>query len=155
MPIAILYQFSQSFPFSAYIAYQWCTDFAPKDHTLMGEENAKREVTPLSDNAVILKETFHTKTGDIEKQKLVHLYPDQLSWVSTHLAGPNRYSQFIYQISAKDKNASSLNFIAHYIEHQKEIMTATDIELLADKLSNYDSNVWKLLAKAMEKELNK
>ena len=62
----------------------------------MGEENAKREVTPLSDNALILKETFHTKTGDIGKQKLVHLYPDQLSWVSTHLAGQNNIrSSFI------------------------------------------------------------
>jgi hypothetical protein len=71
------------------------------------------------------------------------------------LTGPNKYSQFIYEISAKGDNASCLDFTAHHIENKKEIMTKMDIKLLADKLRKYDSNAWKLLARAMEKELNK
>jgi hypothetical protein len=121
----------------------------------MSEDNVERQVTHLTDSTLILNEIFHTNSGDIEKQKLVHLYPDRLSWVSTHLTGPNKYSQFIYKITAEGNNASSLNFVALHIEHEKEAMTKTDIKLLADKLCEYDSKAWKLLAKTMEKELNK
>ena len=151
----ISYHFSQSFPVSAQKAYQWSTDFTPQDHSLMGEVNAERQVIHLSDGVLVLKEIFHSSSGNIEKQKLVHIYPDQFSWVSTHLTGPNKYSQFIYEISAKGNNASRLNFTAHHIEHKKETMSKTDIVLFADKLCKYDSNVWKLLAKAMENELSK
>ena len=106
MSTVVPYHFSQSFQVSAQKAYQWSTDFTPEDHILMGEENAERQVIQLSDNTTILKETFRTNTGDIAKQKLVHLYPDQLSWVSTHLTGPNKHSQFICIISPKDNNSS-------------------------------------------------
>jgi hypothetical protein len=78
----------------------------------MSEDNVERQVTHLTDSTLILNEIFHTNSGDIEKQKLVHLYPDRLSWVSTHLTGPNKYSQFIYKITAEGNNASSLNFVA-------------------------------------------
>ena len=61
--------------------------------------DAKRTVTWLTESTVILKETFPTNSGTIEKEKLVHLYPDRLMWVSTHLSGPNKYSQFLYQIT--------------------------------------------------------
>ena len=151
----ILYHFSQSFPVSAQKAYQWSTDFTPQDHFLMGEVNAERQVIHLSDDTVVLKEIFHSSNGDIEKRKLVHLYPDQFSWISTHLTGPNKYSQFIYEISAEGNNASRLTFTAHHIENKQETMSKADIAMLADKLCKYDSNAWKLLAKAMENELNK
>ena len=155
MPYVIRYHFSQIFAVSATKAYVWCTDYTPEDHVLMGQEKAKRKVIHLTDSTVVLKEIFPTTNGDIEKQKLVHLYPDRRSWVSTHLIGPNKYSQFIYELSAEDKNASRLNFTAHHVEHRKEIMTEMDIKLLEDKLCKSDSKVWKLLAKAMERELNK
>jgi hypothetical protein len=155
MPHAIRYNFSQSFAVPARKAYLWCTAFAPEDPALMGEENVKRQARHLTDSTVVLKEVFHTSSGDIEKKKLVQLYPERLSWVSTHLTGPNKYSQFIYEISVEGNNASCLNFTALHLEHEKEIMTKADVKLLADKLCKYDSKVWKLLAKAMEKELNK
>ena len=155
IPTVIPYSFSQSFQVTSQKAYEWSTDFTADDHTLMGEKETKRQVMHLSDNIIILKETLHTDSGDIAKQKLVHLYPNQLSWVSTHLTGPNKHSQFIYKMSAKDHNASYLSFNAHHIEYQKEFMTTEEIAFLKGKLCNYDLNVWKLLAKAMEKELNK
>jgi hypothetical protein len=155
MPQVIRYYFNQRFTVSAQSAYLWCTDFGPEDHALMGEENAEREVTYITDGTVILKEVFHTSSGDVEKQKLVQLYPDRLSWISTHIAGPNKFSQFIYEISAEGDSTSRLNFIALHIEHGKETMTQEEIKLFANKLCEYDSHVWKLLAKAMVKDLCK
>jgi hypothetical protein len=154
LPHAIRYHFSQRFAVSVQAAYQWCTNFAPEDHALMGNDNAKREVTRLTDSTIILKESFCTNNGDIEKQKLVQLYPDQLFWGSTHLAGSNKYSQFMYKLSAEIDGTSRLDFTALHIEHQDNL-TTNDIKSLTDELRKSDSNVWKLLAKSMEKELNK
>jgi hypothetical protein len=155
LPIAIRYHFSQGFTVSALNAYFWCTDFTPQDLALVGEDNVEREVMRLTDSTVVLKEVFHTNSGDIEKEKLVHFYPDRLSWISTHLTGPNKYSQFIYEISIEDNNSSRLNFSAIHMVHEQEMMIESDIKVLANELCNYDSMVWKLFAKAMEKELNK
>jgi hypothetical protein len=154
MLIAVRYDFCQHFAISAHKAYQWCTDFTPEDHALMGEDKIERQVKHLTDTTVILKETLQTNERNVEKQKLVQLYPNRLCWISTHLTGPNKYSQFIYEITAEGKSASRLNFTALHIEHEEET-PKENADLLAEKLCNYDSNVWKLLAQSMEKELNK
>jgi hypothetical protein len=153
MLIAVRYDFYQHFAISAHKAYQWCTDFTHEDHALMGEDKIERQVTHLTDTTVILKETLHTNERNVEKQKLVQLYPNRLCWISTHLTGPNKYSQFIYEVTAEGKSASRLNFTALHIQH--EATPKENVDLLAEKLCNYDSNVWKLLAQAMEKEFNK
>lgn len=119
----------------------------------MGEDNAKREVTWIAESVVLLKETFHTNSGVVEKQKLVHLYPDQLMWVSTHLSGPNKHSQFIYEIKPEGVGGSCLEFTALHIEHQ-ENLTPQKLKSLAERLCKEDSDLWKRLAKVMEKELN-
>jgi hypothetical protein len=155
MPTTIRYHFSQGFAVSAHDAYIWCTDFTPQDNALMGEDNVKRQVIRLTYNTVVLKEVFQTNSGNIEKHKLVQLYPERLSWISTHLTGPNKYSQFIYEISAEGNNASRLNFMAAHMLNEKEIIIESDSKLLANELCNYDSKIWILFAKAMEKELNK
>ena len=154
MPYTIRYHFSQHFAVPAKAAYEWCTDYRPDDHSLMGNPDAKRIVTWLTDSTVLLKETIPTSTGTVEKEKLVHLYPDRLMWVNTHLTGPNKYSQFIYQLSEETKGASRLDFNALHIEH-KEKLTQQEIEHLQIELCHADSNMWKLLAKAMTKDLNK
>ncbi len=120
----------------------------------MGEKNAEREVTRLAEGTVILTDVFHA-TGYVEKEKLVQLYPDQLRWISTHLTGPNKYSQFIYEISEEGANASRLDFIGLHLEYVKENLDEADIKLLAEKLCKEDSQVWRLLARAMAKELRK
>ncbi len=155
MPQVIRYRFSQSFPVSAQEAFCWCTDYSSGDPALMGEVNAEREVSHLTDSTLILNEVFHTADGDVEKQKLIQLYPERFSWVSTHLSGPSKYSQFIYEISPEGEHVSRLNFTALHIEHKKETMPPKEVNLLADKLCKYDSNIWKLLASAMTKDLCK
>ena len=153
MAITFRYRFSQRFVVSAQEAYNWCTDFQSEDHALMGEENAKREVRWLTDSTIILKETFHLGQGEIVKEKLVQLYPDRFMWVSTHLSGVNKYSQFIYEINPEE-GASKLEFTALHIEHV-EHLGKKNLKALEDDLLSYDSNVWKRLAKTMEKELKR
>ena len=72
-------------------------------------------------------------------------------WVSTHLSGPNKYSQFLYQITAEGE-FSRLDFTAFHIE-RKENLTQKALEALTDELCMGDSGMWKLLAKAMKKDL--
>jgi hypothetical protein len=155
MPCSIRYCFSQRFSVPTRKAYQWCTDYGPEDHTLMGDEAAERQITRVTDTTIILTDIFHTSSGPVEKQKLVQLYPDRLRWISTHLTGPNRYSQFIYEISAEGNAASRLDFTALHLEYEKEKLDSEDIKSLAGKLKEEDSAAWKLLARAMTKELGK
>jgi hypothetical protein len=155
MPLPVRYHFSQRFPVSAKKAFNWCTDFNPDDYVLMGEEGVERHITHIIDSTIILKDIFHSAPGQVEKQKLVQLYPDQLLWVSTHLTGSNKYSQFLYVISPKGKDASILSFTASHVDYEKKTSDKTDAKLLAYKLRTDDANAWKLLAKAMTKELVK
>ena len=136
-------------------AYERCTSFDPSDHALMGDENAQRKITRITDNTIILTDIFHTQSGEVEKQKLVQLYPDQMFWTSTHLTGPNQHSQFLYQISAEGDEASRLEFKANHLEYPKENLDKARVKMLAEKLCKEDSDAWKLLAKAMAKDLSK
>jgi hypothetical protein len=145
MPLGVRYHFSQRFIVSAQRAFDWCTNFDSKDHLLMGDENAQRQITRIADGTIILTDTFHTPAGAIEKQKLVQLYPNRLSWTSTHLTGPNKYSQFLYEITPKGTGASVLNFTALHLEYDEK----ADAEALANRLCEEDAAAWKLLAKAM------
>lgn len=153
MPNKLLYHFTQPLDVQTQAAFHWCVDYSSDDPSLMGEDNAKREVTWIAESVVLLKETVHTNSGVIEKQKLVHLYPDRLMWVSTHLSGPNKHSQFIYEIKPEGDGCSRLEFTAHHMEHQ-ENLTPQEQKALTDRLCKADSDLWKRLAKAMEKELN-
>jgi hypothetical protein len=119
----------------------------------MGGEAAERQITRVTDTTIILTDIFHTSSGPVEKQKLVQLYPNRLRWISTHLTGPNRYSQFIYEISAEGNSASRLDFTALHLQYEK--LDSEGIKSLADKLKKEDSAAWKLLARAMTKELGK
>jgi hypothetical protein len=132
----------------------WCTEYSPEDPMLMGDVAAERQITQLTDSTIILTDIFHTSSGPVEKKKLVQLYPERLSWISTHLTGPNKHSQFIYEISAEGKDASRLDFTALHLEYEKEKSSSVDVKLLAEKLRIEDSEAWKLLASAMTKELN-
>ncbi len=154
MPIAVRYRFTQRFPVPARKAYEWCTNFTAMDQALMGEENAERHVTQLTEGTVILTDVFNGN-GRVEKQKLVQLYPDRLLWISTHLTGPHQHSQFIYEISEEGENTSRLLFTGLHLEYVKKNLDAADVKLLAEKLCKEDSQVWRLLAKAMAKELGK
>jgi hypothetical protein len=131
--------------------FAWCTNYQPSDMALIQKENAMRKIQHIADNVVILVDTF---TGDgecVEKQKLVCLYPARLTWTSTHVAGPNKYSQFLYEITPLNAGQSQLKFTAASLDCQiedKETAQKRSIEL-----RKIDAETWKLLAHEMEKEL--
>jgi hypothetical protein len=147
--LAVRYYFSQRFAVPAQRAFDWCTDFDPKDYLLMGEANAKRQISYITDATIILTDVFLSESGSIEKQKLVQLYPNRLSWTLTHLTGPNKYSQFLYKITAEGKVFSTLNFTGLHIEYYEK----ANATLLAERLCKENVAAWKLLAKAMAEDL--
>jgi len=151
MVLAVRYYFIQRFVVSAQSAFDWCTNFDPEDHLLMGDADAKRQVSHITNDTIILNDSFPSSSGPIEKQKLVQLYPSKLSWTSTHLTGPNKYSQFLYKITSQGKGFSTLNFTGLHIEYDEKV----DTEQLAGRLCREDADAWKLLAKAMEGDLKK
>lgn len=121
----------------------------------MGERNATRKISLFTEGTIILTDTFHVGGGLVEKQKLVQLYPDMLFWTSTHLTGPAKYSQFLYQITAEGEDASHIDFTGLFIDYTHEKLSKANTERLSEKLCNEDAEGWKLLAKAMEKDLCK
>jgi hypothetical protein len=155
MPYSIRYHFSQRFCVPARSAYRWCTNYDPQDPALM-HEKAERTVLRVSEDTIILTDTYYKENRSTSKQKIVQLYPNRLSWISTHLTGPNKYSQFIYEITPEGNSASRLDFTGLQVEYgEEEKFNNKRIELLARKLRKEDSAAWKLLAKEMEKELKK
>jgi hypothetical protein len=151
IPYSIRYSFSQQFAVAARVAFNWCTDYRTDDHDLIGNTNAKRAISKITDSTILLKDTFQIGRSIVEKEKLVHLYPDRLMWTSTHLSGPNRYSQFIYQIIPEGKGASRLNFSALHVEH-KDGLLKNDLEQLTEELGSNDLVMWRLFAAVMGKE---
>jgi len=153
MPIPIFYHFQQRFDVPAHKAYEWCTDYAPGDHALMGDEDAGRKVERVTERTLILTDTFNAGTGDpIEKRKLVQLYPETLFWTSTHTSGPARHSQFLYQIVAESDDTSRIEFTGLLLDYANEGGVGVDAAKLAEKECADDAAAWKLLAKAMERD---
>jgi uncharacterized membrane protein len=155
MPQPVRYQFTQRFSQPARKAYEWCTDFTPEDQVLMGNGNATREVRKITESTFILTDTYQGEGEPTVKHKLVCLYPDRLMWTSTHLKGPAKHSQFIYEITAETETSSSLRFSALHIARDLKGVNETVTERLAEELRKEDSDMWKDLAKEMEKELSK
>jgi hypothetical protein len=157
VPVSVSYHFRTRFSVSPKKAYEWCTDYTngPEDQVLMGEENAERQVIRVADSTMLLVDTFYTDKGVVEKQKLVELYPDNLSWNATHLTGPAKYSQFVYEISADGENASCLDFTGLFLDYAHEKLNTAETKVLAEKLCKEDAEGWRLLAKAMAKDLGK
>ena len=122
---------------------------------MMREKDATREVKRLTENTFILTDKFQVGGETLVKQKLVCLYPKRLMWTSTHFTGPAKHSQFIYEIKSTTKTTSRLKFTAlHLARDLREGVSKADIEELAEELRKADSDVWKTLAREMEREMH-
>ena len=154
MPTPICYHFQQCFKVPAHKAFEWCTTYTPADHALMGEKDVIRKIAHITDRTFILTDTFNIGAdNEIEKQKLVQLYPETLFWTSTHISGPAKHSQFIYQITAEAGDHSHLDFTGLLLDYGDAKITETDFAKLVEKTRQEDAGSWALLAKAMEQEL--
>ena len=148
-PYSIRYGFTQAFNFPADVAYKWCTDYDPKDMQLQGA-NGTRRIKRLTEDTIILEDRYDI---GITKTKLVRLNPERHSWTNTHISGPAKHSQFLYEIVPEGTNRSHLNFTGLQISYGKKKPSPATIARLAAQLRKEDSHGWKLLAQAMQKDL--
>ena len=154
MPTPIYYHFQQRFHVPARKAFEWCTTYTPGDHALMGEKDVSRKIEHITDRTIILTDTFNIGTDNqVEKQKLVQLYPEILFWTSTHIKGPAKHSQFIYQITEEAVDISHLDFTGLFLDYGTEKISEADYVKLSKKTCKEDAGSWALLAKAMEQDL--
>jgi hypothetical protein len=119
----------------------------------MGHSNAQRQICCVAESTLIIIGTFQTSAGAVEKHKLVELYPDRHAWNATHLTGPNKYSQFQYQIENTDTPRSCLIFTGLFLGYEKENLSVDEVAALADQLCREDAETWQCLAQAMAKDL--
>lgn len=150
---SVSYKFSQGFRVPARQAYKWCTNYEPTDLSLMNEEGQRR-IRKVTEDTVILTEKSNQKGKMVKKVKLVKLNPVNMSWYNIHIVGPNKNSAFVYQIVPEGKTRSKLMFTGFLVVYSKASFSPKLIKQIATNEKRGDSNAWKLLARAMEKDIN-
>ena len=150
---SVSYKFSQGFRVPARQAYKWCTNYEPTDLSLMNEEGQRR-IRKVTEDTVILTEKSNQKGKMVKKVKLVKLNPVNMSWYNIHIVGPNKNSAFVYQIVPEGKTRSKLTFTGFLVVYSKASFSPKLIKQIANNEKRGDSNAWKLLARAMEKDIN-
>jgi len=147
------YSFRQRFRVSAPAAFRWCIDYVPYDWSSSGGRGS-RKVVWLSKRTVVLDDEFPASNDRrIRKVKLVQIYPEKKHWVSTHIVGPNHYSQFRYTILPDGAKASVLLFEGRDLRWSGEALSPTANRQLSARLRHEDSTEWKKLAVEMERDL--
>jgi hypothetical protein len=90
----------------------------------------------------------------VTKVRIVQLYPETLSWVSTHVAGPCLHSQFRYSISPIGRRASVLTFQGREIRWEAWPSSAEELRRLRSRLRTADAMLWRRFAQAMAKDFS-
>ena len=144
------YTFSQRFGFPARAAYDWCTDYDPGDIELGGAKG-ERSIKRLNEDTLILTDTYFRGRGKVVKKRLVKLYPKTLSWTNTRISEEGRYSQFLYQI-LPEPDGSRLVFTGSQMLPGRA--SAASRAVIAKKIAKEDAAEWRILAKAMAKDLS-
>jgi hypothetical protein len=148
------YKFNQQFSVPAKEAFDWCTNYQPGDLALMGEEGNRR-INKLTSDTVILEERVVQDDKRVTKVKLVKLNRSTYSWHNIQLKGPNRYSEFIYEIVSEGRRSSRLFFTGLLLVYATKRISQQRLWRIANMEREYDSKAWKRLASAMAKELRK
>ena len=148
------YKFTQQFSVRAQQAFDWCTDYQPDDLALMGEQG-KRRINRLTADTVILEEHIVQHDKRVTKVKLVKLNRRTHSWHNIQLKGPNRYSEFIYEIISDGQRRSRLIFTGLLIVYATHHISQKRLRQIANREKRFDSRAWKRLANVMANELRK
>jgi hypothetical protein len=146
------YEFSVRLPASRERAFRWATNYRSTDLDLMGEPGC-RTVEKLAKDLFLLTDVFDAPRGHVTKSKLVHLLPGRLAWTSTHVAGPARYSQFLYELLPGGRNGCRLHFTGLQVDRVSRKATPRGAVRRAKELAREDSRAWRRLADAMAREL--
>jgi hypothetical protein len=135
-------------------AFRWATDYQAGDLALMGFR-ARRRVEHLTTNTLLLTDSFDSDPfasrpgGRVVKVKLVHLWPARWSWTSTHLSGPTRRSQFLYELIPDGRGHSRLRYTGLQVERS----SAQTVAQRARQLRREDVGGWRKLSAAMGRDL--
>ena len=116
------------------------------------KEKGKRKIRRITEDTILLVETASKKNRLIRKTKLVRLNRPSLSWTNTHIAGPNRHSQFLYAIVPDGKNRSHLQFQGLLILSSRKALTRQQLRRIAREERQADSTAWRHLAAALRRE---
>lgn len=146
---SVHYRFSQHFDFPPRRAYDWCTDYDPGDIAL-GGQRGERRIRRLNEDTLVLTDTYFQGRGRVVKRRLVKLYPKSLSWTNTRISPEGRHSQFLYQI-LPERGGSRLVFTGSQMFDGTA--TASRRAALAKRIAKEDSAEWRVLARAMAKDL--
>jgi hypothetical protein len=151
------YGFTIRLPVSRDRAFRWATDYQPDDLALMGFD-ARRKVERLSKNTLLLTDSFDSDPFAISpgrrvtKVKLVHLLPRRWSWTSTHVTGPTKYSQFLYELIPEGRNACRLRYTGMQLERASRSGRGRSVAQRARELMLEDSRGWRRFAAALRRE---
>jgi len=148
---SVIYKFSQRLPLPARQAYRWCTDYKPNDLSLMNMKGL-RQIERISSDTIILREVVDQGGKDMKKIKLIKLHPTAFSWHNVQISGPNKYSEFLYQIEPINRRTSKLNFTGVMVIYSKLNLNQRAIRQIASSERRSDSTAWKLLAKVMARQ---
>ncbi len=147
------YSFRQRFRVPASAAFRWCIDFIPYDWASSGGHGS-RKVVWFSKRTVVLDDEFPAPNGRrIRKVKLVQIYPEAKHWVSTHIVGPNHYSQFRYTILPDGAKASYLLFEGRDLRWGGAPLSSAANRKLSQRLRTEDAALWKRFAVELERDL--
>jgi hypothetical protein len=148
---SVPYAFSQLLAAPAEVAFDWCTDYQPYDLAIMKEEG-DRDIQKITDDTILLTETTRKNDQPIKKRKLVRLNRPSLSWTNTHVAGPNRHSQFLYTIVPEGKTRCRLYFQGLLIQYSRKPLTRQQLRRIARSERNGDATAWRNLAASLRRE---
>ena len=148
---SVKYAFNQPLPAPAEVAFDWCTDYQPYDLAIM-KEKGKRNIRRITDDTILLTETTRKKNRLIRKTKLVRLNRSSLSWTNTHIAGPNRHSQFLYKIVPEGRTRCRLYFQGLLVQYSRKTLGRQQLRKIATEERRVDSMAWRNLAAALRRE---
>lgn len=148
---SVQYGFNQLLLAPAEVAFDWCTDYQPYDLTIM-KEKGKRDIQKITDDTILLTETTRKNNRPIRKTKLVRLNRPSLSWTNTHIAGPNRHSQFLYTILPEGKTRCRLYFQGLLIQYSQKPLTRQQLRKIARDERKGDATAWHHIAASLRRE---
>jgi hypothetical protein len=158
MPIwRIPYGFSMTLPAPRAWTYRWLTDYDADDFELLGLP-AHRSVERWAENLFLLTDRFDADPFDPRrgirsvKEKLVHLYPENWAWTSTHLSGPAKGSQFVYELHPHGSRATRIRYTGAQVEEAPGRPSAESVARRAAQLRAEDVGAWRNLARAIAAE---
>jgi hypothetical protein len=148
---SVKYTFNQPLPVPADVAFNWCTDYKPNDLEMM-KEKGERRILRITSDTILLTETTRKRNRLIRKTKLVRLNKPALAWTNTHVAGPNRHSQFLYEIVPEGRSRSQLRFKGLLVHYSKRALRPEQLRKIARAERQTDSTAWHHLAAALQRE---